>query len=192
MRLLIMGAPGAGKGTQAHSIAERYGIPAISTGSIFRRSVSLGTPLGLKIESLLARGEFVPDTMTEHVVAERLSEPDVANGWLLDGYPRTVHQVMALDMYLAGKGQQLDAVISLQVPIDALVARLFQRARLEGRSDDNCDTISRRMQNYVVETQPLMDIYRDRGLLVEVDGVGRVNEVSDRIIRAVDECVGSR
>lgn len=181
-----MGAPGAGKGTQAHSIAERYHIPAISTGNIFRTSVARGTELGRKIDKLLQTGNFVPDLLTEQVVAERLSEPDAANGWLLDGYPRTLHQVEALENYLESQGQALDAVIYLEVPQDKLVQRLLRRGMLEGRTDDNEETIARRMEVFAIETEPILDDYEAEGLLLRVDGDGRIEDVSDRIEVALE------
>ena len=186
MRLLIMGAPGAGKGTQAQGIASHYGIPPISTGSMFRESVARGTELGCKIEQLLASGEFVPDQLTEQVVAERLQQPDASKGWLLDGYPRTMHQVSALDDFLSGRGQTLDAVIALTVNRESLVARLVLRGTLEGRSDDNEQTIRRRFDNYETQTRPLLAEYARRGLVLQIDGAGPISEVSARIAEALD------
>ncbi|HMQ65510.1 MAG TPA: adenylate kinase, partial [Arachnia sp.] len=143
MRLLIMGAPGAGKGTQATALAERYGVPAISTGDIFRFNIKNQTPLGVKVKELIDAGEYVPDDVTEEIVAARLAEPDCAGGFLLDGFPRTMHQVYFLDRYLAERGEGLDVVVSLHVQAEALVQRLLARAKLEGRADDNEDTIRR-------------------------------------------------
>ena len=186
MRLLIMGAPGSGKGTQAAGIAEHYGIPAISTGAIFRSNVADRTELGIRIAEIMAAGDYVPDELTEQVVANRLAEPDAAEGFLLDGFPRTLHQVQALDAMLAQLGTQLDAVISLVVEPEELIARMLGRARTEGRADDNEQTIRRRMAVYAAETQPLLAAYRDRGLSIEVPGSGTVDEVAARITAALD------
>lgn len=190
MRLLIMGAPGSGKGTQSHAIAERYHMPAISTGNIFRTSVARGTKLGKKIDKLLQTGNFVPDKLTEDVVADRLSEPDAAEGWLLDGYPRTLHQVEALDNFLEREHTQLDAVIFLDVPEEKLVQRLLLRRTLEGREDDTEEAIKNRMVIFEQETQPILRVYEDRGLLLRVDGDGRIEDVNERIALAVANKLG--
>ena len=186
MRLLIMGAPGAGKGTQASGIAEHYGIPAISTGAIFRSNVAQRTELGQRIEKIMACGDYVPDELTEQVVAKRLEESDAEGGFLLDGFPRTLHQVKALDKMLADHGHQLDAVISLVVDPEELIGRMLKRAEIEGRSDDNEQTIRHRMEVYLAETKPLLDEYDERDLLVKVDGVGEIDEVAKRITDALD------
>ncbi len=176
-----MGPPGVGKGTQAGGIAKHFGIPAISTGDIFRDNVKRETTLGRKVSEVLSRGGYVPDEITNAIVAERLHQPDAADGWLLDGYPRTIGQVVALDEALEKCDCRLDAVLSLVANPDLLTARLLKRAEIEGRSDDNADTIHRRMDVYSEATNPLLDHYRDRGLLVEVDGLGSVDEVAGRI-----------
>ncbi len=181
MRLLIMGAPGAGKGTQAARIAATFELPAISTGAIFRANVANETPLGLEVQRLLAAGELVPDEVTEAIVADRLAEPDCQNGWLLDGFPRTKHQVAALDRVLANRGEELDAVVSLTVDPERLVERLLHRAEVEQRADDNEETIRNRMYHYNLDTEPLLAIYRERGQLIEIDGDGSVDEVFARI-----------
>ncbi|MFB9620249.1 adenylate kinase [Brooklawnia cerclae] len=190
MRLLIMGAPGAGKGTQARGIADHYGIPAISTGDIFRANVRDKTPLGQQVEAILGRGDYVPDELTEQIVADRLAQPDAAAGFLLDGFPRTLHQLAALDETLAADGQALDAVLSLVVDPEDLIARLLHRAEIEGRADDNEETIRHRMDVYTSDTKPLLDNYGDRGLLVEVDGDGTIEEVGARLVAALDERMG--
>lgn len=181
-----MGAPGAGKGTQAERIAARYAIPAISTGSIFRANIAEGTPLGRQVQAIMDAGELVSDEITDAIVADRLGQPDAAQGWLLDGYPRNLGQVRALDDVLRGQGAEVDAVISLVVDEDDLVARLLKRAEVEGRSDDNEDTIRNRMRIYRTETAPLLQTYGERGLVVEVDGVGSIDEVTDRVVAALD------
>lgn len=186
MRLLIMGAPGAGKGTQSSALAERYSVPAISTGDIFRQHIKTQTPLGIKVKELIDAGEYVPDDITEAIVAQRLGEPDCAAGFLLDGFPRTMHQVYFLDRQLAEANQQLDAVVSLQVEPEALVQRLLARAKLEGRADDNEDTIRRRMEVYAGQTAPLLFHYEKQGNLVEVDGTGTVAEVRQRMFAQLD------
>lgn len=180
-----MGAPGAGKGTQAERVAEHLGIPTISTGSIFRSNISEGTPLGQEVKAILEAGDYVPDEVTEAIVVHRLAQDDCAEGWLLDGFPRTPHQVGALDDFLAEGGQHLDAVLSLVVDEQLLVERLVSRASNEGRSDDNELVVRNRFRVYAQETEPLLATYRSRGQLVEVDGVGEVDEVTQRVISAL-------
>ncbi len=182
-----MGAPGAGKGTQATGLAARYGIPAISTGDIFRSNIKNQTPLGVKVKAIIDAGEYVPDDVTEEIVASRLEEPDCESGFLLDGFPRTLHQVRFLENYLAERGQALDAVVSLHVDPEALVDRLLDRAMKEGRADDNEETIRRRMEVYAGQTAPLLSFYEDRDMLVEVDGTGTVEEVQQRMFDALDQ-----
>ena len=186
-----MGAPGAGKGTQATALAERYGVPAISTGDIFRHNIRNQTPLGIKVKEIIDSGEYVPDDVTEEIVADRLTEPDCEPGFLLDGFPRTMHQVYFLDRYLAAKGEQLDAVVSLHVEPEALVQRLLDRAEKEGRADDNADTIRRRMEVYAGQTAPLIYHYENKGMLVDVDGTGTVDEVRQRMFDMVDAHTGT-
>lgn len=181
-----MGPPGVGKGTQAKGIADHYSVPAISTGDIFRANVRDKTPLGLEVARIMAEGGYVPDEITDAIVRDRLAEPDAAGGWLLDGYPRTLGQVEALDGVLAESGLKLDAVISLVADESHLIERLLRRAELEGRADDNAETIKRRMEVYNEATDPLLAIYRERGLLVEVDGLGSIEEVGRRITDALD------
>ena len=182
-----MGAPGAGKGTQAKLIANHYRMPAISTGAIFRANIAAKTPLGKRVDQLISGGDFVPDVITTAVVAKRLIENDADDGWLLDGYPRTTDQVEALDIILDDQKQHIDAVLSLEVNEDLLVDRLVKRASIEGRADDNEETIRRRMEVYKAETEPLMAIYRERGMLVSVDGEGSVDEVAERIFAVLDK-----
>ncbi|WP_208109359.1 adenylate kinase [Enemella evansiae] len=190
MRLLIMGPPGAGKGTQAKGIAEAYQIPAVSTGDIFRAiskaDAATASELALQVKEIMTSGGYVSDEITNQIVAERLGQADAAEGFLLDGYPRTAGQVEALDAMLAANGQRLDGVISLEADQDELVARLLKRAEVEGRADDNEETIRKRQQVYAEQTADLLRIYSDRGLLVAVDGLGEIDEVSDRITDALD------
>ena len=186
MRLLIMGPPGAGKGTQARRVSEHYGIPAISTGDMFRAMKTSDTPLARQLRAIMESGGLVSDEITNAIVAERLTQPDCAAGFLLDGYPRTLQQVQALEDFLATTRESLDAVISLQADVDEVVDRLLKRAEIEGREDDTADTIRRRQLIFAQETEPLLDVYRSRGLLVEVDGLGAIEEVSARLFAALD------
>jgi adenylate kinase len=186
MRLLIMGPPGAGKGTQAKLIAEHYEIPAISTGDIFRANVRDSTPLGLEVQRIMAAGGYVSDEITNAIVADRLTHADVERGFLLDGYPRTIDQVEALDAVLEDQGQRLDAVLSLEAEMEEVIVRLLKRAEIEGREDDTEDAIRVRQQKYLEETSPLLDFYASRDLLVSVNGLGTVQEVSARVFEALD------
>ena len=183
-RLIIFGAPGAGKGTQATRIAQSLRIPAISTGDIFRFNIKNETALGLQVKEILASGAYVPDEVTSAIVRDRLLQPDALAGFLLDGYPRTQAQVADLDTMLAAEGASLDAVLELTVDTDEVVQRLLKRAEIDGRADDTEDVIRHRMKVYDEETAPLAAVYRDRGLLHQVDGMGEMDEVSDRL-RAV-------
>jgi adenylate kinase len=182
MRLIFMGPPGAGKGTQAQVVADRFGIPAISTGDIFRSNVSQGTELGVEAKRYMDAGEYVPDSVTNLMVRHRIDEPDAEKGFLLDGYPRTLAQVDELDGMIKHTGHRLDAVIVLTVDADELVRRLTARAQSEGRSDDTEEVIRRRQEIYTEQTEPLIEVYRGRGLLHEVDGIGEVDEVTTRIL----------
>ncbi len=181
MRLIILGPPGAGKGTQAARLATALGIPAISTGDIFRANIKGGTELGRQVRDLMNAGHYVPDSITNAIVADRLEQPDAASGFLLDGYPRTLDQVTALDELLAAKGQALDAVLELTADNEAVVVRLLKRAEIEGRADDTEDVIRERLRVYHEETEPLSTVYRERGLLRQVDGMGDVDDVADRL-----------
>ena len=186
MRVIIMGPPGAGKGTQAKYVADHFGIPAISTGDIFRANVSQGTPLGVEAQKYMDAGEYVPDEVTDLMVRNRIDEPDAGPGFLLDGYPRTLAQVEELDGMIRFTGHRLDAVVVLTVDPEEIVQRLLQRAQVEGRADDTEEVIRRRQEIYNEQTAPLIEVYRDRGLLVEVDGMGEVDEVTKRIFSALD------
>jgi adenylate kinase len=186
MRLIFMGPPGAGKGTQAQVVAARYNIPAISTGDIFRKNVSEGTELGLEAKRFMDAGEYVPDSVTNRMVRNRIDEEDAAKGFLLDGYPRTLAQVDELDGMIAFTGHKLDAVVVLAVDPEELVRRLTARAETEGRTDDTEDVVRRRQEVYAEQTEPLIDVYRGHGILLEVDGSGSVDEVTARIFDALD------
>ena len=176
-----MGPPGAGKGTQAVSLASQLGIPHISTGDIFRSNVSAETELGLLAKKYMDAGEYVPDTVTNEMVKHRLAQSDAASGFLLDGYPRTVAQVAELDAILQKLGSKVDLVIELTVDIDEVVSRLVQRAAQQGRTDDSEDVIRRRLEVYAEQTAPLIEAYRARGLLKAVDGMGEIEQVRARL-----------
>jgi adenylate kinase len=187
LRLLIIGPPGAGKGTQAVRLAETYGIPAISTGDIFRSNVKNETELGKVAKSYMDSGNVVPDSLTNSLVRDRLAEPDARQGFLLDGYPRTAQQVEELDSFLAEQGVNLDVVIELVADPEVVVARLLKRASEQGRSDDTEDVIRHRLTVYRDQTEPLIAIYGERSLLVTVDALGSVDEVTGRIIDALSD-----
>ena len=182
-----MGPPGAGKGTQARIVADHFGIPAISTGDIFRANVSEGTPLGKEAQRYMDAGEYVPDEVTNLMVRARIDEPDAEPGFLLDGYPRTLAQVDKLDDILADLGVKLDAVVALTVDQEELISRLLQRAHLEGRADDTEEVIRRRQELYAEQTEPLVTVYRERGLLVEIDGMGEIDLVTHRIFNELEQ-----
>jgi adenylate kinase len=184
MRLLIMGPPGAGKGTQAAIIASRLGIPHISTGDLFRANLSEGTALGAEAKKYMDAGEYVPDSVTNDMVRDRLTHSDATDGFLLDGYPRTTAQVVELDSML---GQEsLDKVLVLTAETDEVVARLLNRAQEQGRADDTEEVIRRRLEVYEEQTAPLIDLYTGRGILFAVDGLGSIDEVSARILAALN------
>ena len=186
-RLLIVGPPGAGKGTQAARISERFGIPTISTGDIFRSNIADQTDLGKQVKAIVDAGDYVPDSLTNALVTDRLDEADAAGGFLLDGYPRTTDQVEYLANLLASHGHTLDAVIRLVADQDEIVRRLRQRAIDQGRVDDSEEAIRHRQEVYIRETAPLIDMFRTQGLLVEVDGLGPIDEVTGRIFAALAE-----
>ena len=185
-RLLIVGPQGSGKGTQGVRIAEAFGIPAISTGDVFRGAVAAGTPLGEQVKAIIEAGDLVPDELTSAVVRERLSQPDAEGGFLLDGYPRNVAQVMNLDEFLEGRGESIDAVIELDVPRDESIARLKLRAEEQGRTDDTEEGIANRLAIYERETAPILEIYGARGVVERIDGVGSLDQITARIVSALE------
>lgn len=185
MRVLLMGPPGAGKGTQAARLAGVLGVPHVSTGDIFRANVGEGTPLGVEAKRYMDAGDYVPDELTNRMVRDRLGQPDATAGFLLDGYPRTPAQVSELDDILASHGTALDRVIELVADLDELVARLVRRAQDQGRTDDTPEVIRRRQEVFAAQTAPLLATYRERGLLRQVDGLGPVEEVGERILQAL-------
>lgn len=182
MRLVLLGPPGAGKGTQAARIAKQYAVPHISTGDIFREHVKGHTELGIQAQGYIDRGDLVPDEVVRRMVGDRLVQPDAEHGWLLDGYPRTVPQAEALEQLLNGRGKPLDAVLWFDVPEEEFTRRIHSRAAQEGRSDDTEEAVRRRLVEYVEKTVPLEGFYRERGLLHDVDGVGLIDEVADRTL----------
>ena len=184
-RFLLIGPPGAGKGTQAALLANAYDIPAISTGDIFRANVKNETELGLQVKSIMARGEYVPDSLTNELIRDRLAQADAEAGFLLDGYPRTNDQVNELDDILVSQHRILDAVVLLVADSDELVRRLLKRAQEQGRTDDTEEVIRHRQNVYLEQTQPLIEIYSSRSLVVEIDGLGQVGEVTERILNAL-------
>jgi adenylate kinase len=186
IRLLLIGAPGAGKGTQAVKLSAAYKIPAISTGDIFRHNVKNETELGKQAKAFMDRGEYVPDSLTNDLVRDRLSQADAKEGFLLDGYPRTAEQVAELDSILEVAGKKLDVVVQLTADTDEVVRRLLNRAIEQGRADDTEDVIRRRLEVYEEQTAPLTSVYASRGLLVTVDGLGEVDEVTGRILEALN------
>jgi adenylate kinase len=186
-RMLIIGPPGSGKGTQAERISERLGVVAISTGDIFRAHVKGGTPLGIEAKKYLDAGDFVPDGVANEMVRSRLSVDDVENGFLLDGYPRTMAQVDYLDEILANGDQKLDVVLQLNADDEELVARLLGRAKEAGRSDDNEAVIRHRLDLYHEQTEAVVARYAERGILTQVDGIGQIDEVTDRVMQAIKE-----
>ena len=185
MRLVLMGPPGAGKGTQAVGLADRLGIPHISTGDIFRANVTQGTPLGIEAKRYMDAGEYVPDGVTNAMVRDRLSQDDCRPGFLLDGYPRTLEQVGELDEMLKSDGLAIDRAVELTVDVDEVVTRLVKRAQEQGRADDTEDVIRRRLEVYAEQTAPLTAVYEARGILVRVDGMGAVDEVTARLLLAL-------
>ena len=182
MRLLIMGPQGVGKGTQAALLSEHYGIPAISTGDIFRYNIKNKTELGVEALKYIDKGELVPDELTNKIVKDRLAMDDAKNGWILDGYPRNASQVEALDAILGELDTPLDAVVALDADHDVLMERMKKRAEIEGRSDDTPEAIAKRLDVYAKETAPLLDIYQKRGLLKTFNGVGAVDEIQATIV----------
>jgi adenylate kinase len=184
-RLLIVGPPGAGKGTQAKLIASTFGIPAVSTGDIFRDNIKNGTELGQQVQSIVSSGGYVPDSLTNEIVRDRLLQDDAAEGFLLDGYPRTTEQVVELDRILGEAGTSLDGVVLLVADTDEVVQRLLKRAVEQGREDDTEDVIRHRQDVYLEQTEPVIALYRERGLVAEVDGLGSVDEVAARVTAAL-------
>lgn len=184
-RLLLIGAPGAGKGTQAEKLSQAFGIPAISTGDIFRYNVKNETELGKLAKSFMDKGDYVPDSVTNDLVRDRLNMADAKAGFLLDGYPRTADQVVELDSILKAADTALDAVVLLQADTDEVVRRLLNRAIEQGRADDTEEVIRRRLEVYAEQTAPLISVYSERGIVMAIDGLGDVTQVTGRILEGL-------
>ncbi len=185
MRLILLGPPGAGKGTQAKVLIESYGIPQLSTGDILRSAIAARTPMGLAAKEVMDRGDLVSDDIVNGIVSERLDQEDCKAGFILDGFPRTIPQAKALDGMLADKGMELDAVVELTADADILISRVINRSKESNRADDNPDVIRNRLEVYSRDTAPLVDFYRAKGLLKTVDGMQPVEEVTAAIRRAL-------
>lgn len=186
MRTVLLGPPGAGKGTQASRLAERWGIPAISTGDIFRSNVQGKTELGRKAQEYMSAGALVPDEVTNAMVRDRLSQDDLDRGFLLDGYPRNPDQAVELESMLSDLGVELDVAIEITADADAVTERLLKRAQIEGRDDDTEPVIRKRLEVYSLQTAPVSAYYEGRGLLVQIDGLGEIDEVTERIVAAAE------
>lgn len=191
VRVVLLGPPGAGKGTQATLLAQALGVPTISTGDIFRSNIAAGTPLGLEARAYTDRGALVPDELTDALVRDRLRRADVADGFLLDGYPRNLAQAQQLETMLTELGTELDLAIELTAPADVVVERMLQRAQIQGRVDDTEDVIRHRLDVYAQETAPIAELYVHEGLLAVVDGLGSVEDVAARVLEAVSPVAGT-
>jgi len=185
MRLVLLGAPGSGKGTQATRLKQHLQVPHISTGDLLRAEVAAGSPLGVQAKEIMARGDLVSDDILLGMLEDRFSRPDTANGFILDGYPRNLAQAAALDGLLQRIGQPMDAAVQLEVDNELLIERLAGRAKAEGRSDDNPESVRKRLEVYDAQTAPVIEFYRQHGQLTTVDGVGTLDEVFTRIIEAI-------
>lgn len=181
MNLIFMGAPGAGKGTQSKLVVDRAGIVQISTGDILRAAVKEGTEMGNKAKEFMDAGKLVPDEVMIGIIEARIQEPDCKNGFILDGFPRTSDQAVALDSILNKHNLKIDHVLQFEVPNEELTERLLKRAEIEGRSDDNIDSIKNRLKVYTEKTQPLIDYYKGKGNLAIIDGTGTIDQISDRV-----------
>ena len=185
MRLVLLGAPGSGKGTQATRLREHLQVPHISTGELLRAAVKAQTPLGLQADAVMKAGNLVSDEIVLGMLEERFTQPDTRNGFILDGYPRNLAQADALDKLLSRIGQPFDYAVQLEVPTELLVERIAGRAKAEGRADDSPDAVRKRLQVYDDSTAPVIDYYRQHGHLTVVDGVGSLDEVFTRILEAI-------
>ena len=185
MRLVLLGAPGSGKGTQAARLKEYLQVPHISTGDLLRAEVAAGSPLGLQAKEVMERGELVSDDILLGMLRERFSREDTKAGFILDGYPRNLAQAAALDELLGNLGQKFDAAVQLAVDNEQIIERLAGRAKAEGRADDNPESVRKRLEVYDAQTAPVIEFYRQQGQLTVVDGVGTLDEVFGRIIEAI-------
>ena len=186
MRLILLGPPGAGKGTQAKNLVDAYSIPQLSTGDILRSAIKAGTALGVQAKAVIDRGDLVSDEIVNGIVSERLDEDDAKKGFILDGFPRTIPQAEALDHMLAERGVKLDAVVEISADARELTRRIINRARESGRADDNENVVRNRLDVYRDQTAPLVEYYRSKGLLKSVDGMAEIDEVTAAIRRAVE------
>ena len=186
-RIVLLGAPGAGKGTQAALLIEKLGIPHISTGDMLRAAVAAETPVGLKAKAVMDAGKLVGDDIVIAIAEERLGEPDAKKGFVLDGFPRTIAQAEALDGLLERLGSAIDCCLALTVDTEAVVQRLLKRAEIEGRADDNEETIRERMSVYERQTAPLLDYYDAKGLVVKVSGMGSIEDVAAAVLAALEQ-----
>ncbi|ADH93069.1 adenylate kinase [Arcanobacterium haemolyticum] len=189
-RLILAGPPGAGKGTQATTVSQQLGIPAISTGEIFRAEIANKSDIGLEAQRYISEGNLVPDSVTNEIVRRRLARPDAVNGFLLDGYPRTLEQIDALEAMLAEDGLSIDAMVDIEIPDEEVEGRLLKRAEIEGRADDTPEVIAHRVKVYHDATEPIIGAFRDRNKLITIDGMGTIEEVRERIVTAVKERLG--
>lgn len=189
-RLILAGPPGAGKGTQATTVSQQLGIPAISTGEIFRAEIANKSDIGLEAQRYISEGNLVPDSVTNQIVRRRLARPDAVNGFLLDGYPRTLEQIDALEAMLAEEGLSIDAMVDIEIPDEEVKGRLLKRAEIEGRADDTPEVIAHRVKVYHDATEPIIGAFRDRNKLITIDGMGTIEEVRERIVTAVKERLG--
>lgn len=189
-RLILAGPPGAGKGTQATTVSQQLGIPAISTGEIFRAEIANKSDIGLEAQRYISEGNLVPDSVTNEIVRRRLARPDAVNGFLLDGYPRTLEQIDALEAMLAEEGLSIDAMVDIEIPDEEVKGRLLKRAEIEGRADDTPEVIAHRVKVYHDATEPIIGAFRDRNKLITIDGMGTIEEVRKRIVTAVKERLG--
>ncbi|MEE4639070.1 MAG: adenylate kinase [Wenzhouxiangella sp.] len=185
MRIVLLGPPGSGKGTQAARLKDLLNVPHISTGDLLRAAVKAGTPLGLQAKAAMDAGELVSDELMLDLIEERLGQDDIANGYILDGYPRNLAQAEALDAVLSRIGQPVDKALALTVDEEQIVKRLAKRAAEEGRSDDTEEVVRNRLGVYRAQTAPVIGYYAERGLLVEVDGMGSIEDISQRLLDAI-------
>lgn len=187
MRIVLLGAPGSGKGTQAALLVEKLNLPHISTGALLRDAIKRGTQLGMQAKSIIDKGELVPDDIVSGMIEERLGEKDVANGFILDGYPRNVAQAASLDAMLERLGQPVEEAIQIDIDPEQVIKRIAKRAKEEGRSDDTEETVRNRMRVYEEQTAPVVGYYEERGLLTRVLGDGLIEEISERILSVLNQ-----
>jgi adenylate kinase len=191
MNLLVLGPQGAGKGTQAKRVSDEYNVPHVSTGDMFRAAQAEGTDFGKQVGAIMESGKLVPDELTIAMIAERLSQPDAQEGFVLDGFPRNLAQASALDAMLGGIGRVLDAILFFNIPDDVGMQRALDRAKLEGRADDTPDVIAKRLEVYHAETEPIVEHYRATGKLVPLHAERTIDEVWTEISEALQQLVAA-